>query len=369
VKLGVEAALVRGELVPGDVEVADGRIVAVGLARGPRGRVAIPGFVDLQVNGFGGVDFLSASSEDYAQAGEALLLTGVTAYQPTLITSAEETTVEALREIPAVSSGPRILGAHLEGPFLSPDRPGTHPLVHLRAPDVALLDRLLDAGHVTQMTLAPELSGADMLVERLRERGVAVSAGHTNATAPEAHHAFDLGVGGVTHVFNAMRPFRSRDPGIAGAALTRASIVIAMVVDGHHLAEETVRLIWACAAGRAALVTDAMAAAGTGGKSNGTFQLGDVEVAVEDGAAPMREDGTLAGTVLTMIEAVRNLHALGVPFEQAVGAATEVPARFLARGDVGFLEPGALADVVVLDDRLEIQSVLCSGRSDVVARD
>jgi N-acetylglucosamine-6-phosphate deacetylase len=369
VRLGVEAALVRGELVPGDVEVEDGRIAAVGLARGPRGRVAIPGFVDLQVNGYGGVDFLSASSDDYCRAGEALLLAGVTAYQPTFITSAASVTIEALRALPTDASGPRILGAHLEGPFLSPDRPGTHPLGHLRAPDVALLDRLLDAGVVTQMTLAPELPGADALVDRLRERGVAVSAGHTNATAPEANHAFDLGVGGVTHVFNAMRPFRSRDPGIAGAALTRAGVVIAMVVDGHHLADETVRLVWACAAGRVALVTDAMAAAGAGGGNGGTFQLGDVEVAVEDGAAPMREDGTLAGTVLTMIDAVRNLHALGVPFEQAVGAATEVPARFLARGDVGFLEPGALADVVVLDDRLEIQAVLCSGRSDVVARD
>jgi N-acetylglucosamine-6-phosphate deacetylase len=366
-RLGVEAALVRGELVPGDVDVEDGHVVAVGLGRGPRGRVAIPGFVDLQVNGYGGVDFLSASSDDYGRAGEALLLAGVTAYQPTFITSAEESTVEAFRALPAGAPGPRILGAHLEGPFLSPDRPGTHPLSHLRAPDVALLDRLLDAGAVTQMTLAPELPGADALVERLRERGVVVSAGHTNATAEEAGHAFDLGVGGVTHVFNAMRPFRSRDPGIAGAALTRGGVVIAMVVDGHHLADETVRLVWACAAGRVALVTDAMAAAGTGG-NGGTFQLGDVEVAVEDGAAPMRQDGTLAGTVLTMIEAVRNLHALGVSFEHAVGAATEVPARFLARGDVGFLEPGVQADVVVLDDRLEIQAVLCGGRSDVVAR-
>ena len=366
-RLGVEAALVRGELVVGDVDVEDDRIVGVGLAGGPRGLVAIPGFVDLQVNGYGGVDFLSASTDDYRRAGEALLLAGVTAYQPTFITSPEAATVEALRAMSTAEPGPRVLGAHVEGPFLSPDRPGTHPLEHLKAPDVALLDRLLDAGPVTQMTLAPELPGADALVARLRERGVAVSAGHTNATAEEAHHAFDLGVGGVTHVFNAMRPFRSRDPGIAGAALTRAGVVIAMVVDGHHLADETVRLVWACAAGRAALVTDAMAAAGTD-RNGGTFQLGDVEVAVEDGAAPKREDGTLAGTVLTMIDAVRNLHALGVPFEQAVGAATEVPARFLARGDVGVLEPGARADVVVLDDRLEIQTVLCAGRGDVVAR-
>jgi N-acetylglucosamine-6-phosphate deacetylase len=139
-----------------------------------------------------------------------------------------------------------------------------------------------------------------------------------------------------------------------------------MIVDGHHLADETVRLVWACAAGRVALITDAMAGAGVGG---GTFRLGDIEVEVGEGAAPMREDGTLAGTVLTMIDAVRNLHALGVPFEQAVGAATEVPARFLGRDDLGVLEPGGPGDVVVLDDRLELQAVLCTGAKDVVARD
>ena len=215
------------------------------------------------------------------------------------------------------------------------------------------------------MTLAPELAGADALIARLRERGVVVSAGHTNATAAEAHHAFDLGVSGLTHVFNAMRPFRSRDPGVAGAALTRPDVLVKMIVDGYHLADETVRLVWACAGGRIALITDAIAAAGAG---RGTFQLGEVEVEVAHGAAPMREDGTLAGTVLTMIDAVRNLHALGVPFEAAVGAATEVPARFLGRTDVGVLEPGGPADVVVLDDRLEILEVLCAGEADVVAR-
>jgi N-acetylglucosamine-6-phosphate deacetylase len=367
-RLGVEAALVRGELIPGDVEIEDGRIEAVGLKGGTRGNVAIPGFVDLQVNGYGGVDFLSATQGDYSRAGEALLLAGVTAYQPTFITSAETAVIDALHAMPDAASGPRILGAHLEGPFLSPERPGTHPLEHLRAPDLALLDRLLDAGNVTQMTLAPELPGADALIERLRERGVAISAGHTNATAADAEHAFDLGVGAITHVFNAMRPFRSRDPGIAGVALTRPDVVITMVVDGHHLADETVRLVWACATGRVALVTDAIAAAGTS-SNGGTYQLGDVEVEVGVNGAPTREDGTLAGTVLTMIDAVRNLHALGVPFEDAIGAATAVPARFLGRTDIGVLEPGAAADVVVLDDRLEIQSVLCMGPSDVVARD
>ena len=364
-RLGVEAALVRGELVAGDVEVEDRRIVAVGLKPAVRGQVAVPGFVDLQVNGYGGVDFLGASSADYARAGEALLLAGVTAYQPTFITSPEATILEALRAVPAGGPGPRVLGAHLEGPFLSAERPGTHPLAHRRDPDVALLDRLLDAGGVTEMTLAPELPGADSLVARLRERGVVVSAGHTNATAGEAHRAFDLGVTGLTHVFNAMRPFRSRDPGIVGAALTRPDVVVKLIVDGHHLADETVRVVWACAAGRIALITDAMAAAGAG---RGTFQLGEVEVEVASDRAPMREDGTLAGTVLTMIDAVRNLHALGVPFEAAIDAATVVPARFIGRDDVGVLEPGAPADVVVLDDRLEIVSVLCAGEAGVVAR-
>ncbi|MDE3130143.1 MAG: N-acetylglucosamine-6-phosphate deacetylase [Acidobacteriota bacterium] len=367
-RLGVEAALVRGELVPGDVEVDDGRVVDVGRLGGARGLIAIPGLVDIQINGYGGVDFLSAATEDYRVAGDALLLTGVTAYQPTFITAAEETMVEALRALPSERVGPRLIGAHLEGPFLSSERPGMHPAEHLRAPDLTLLERLLDAGHVTEMTLAPELPGADALIQRLRQRAVVVSAGHTNATAEEATHGFDLGIAGLTHVFNAMRPLRSRDPGVAGAALTRPDVIVKMIVDGYHLARETVQLVWACAAGRVALITDAMAAAGAGAGS-GIYRFGDVEVEVEAGAAPMLEDGTLAGSALTMIDAVRNLHALGVPFEQAVGAATGVPARLLGRQDVGVLEPGGVADIVVVDDRLEIQSVLCAGVDDVALRD
>jgi N-acetylglucosamine-6-phosphate deacetylase len=364
-RLGVEAALVRGELVPGDVEIDDGVVVDVGLAGGGRGHVAVPGFVDLQVNGFGGVDFLAASTDDYRRAGEALLQTGVTAYQPTFITAAESTIVEALRALPADGARPRILGAHLEGPFLSSERLGTHPSVHRRDPDVDLLERLLEGGRVTEMTVAPELPGAELVIRRLLECGVVVSAGHTNATAVEAHRAFDAGVSTATHLFNAMRPFRSRDPGVAGVALTRRDVFVQIIVDGHHLADETVRLVWSAAGGRTALVTDATAGAPDG---DGIYQLGDVEIEISDGP-PTREDGVLAGTVLTMIEAVRNVHALGISFEHAVGAATTVPARILGRADVGVLEPGGPADVVVLDDRLDIVNVLCAGDARVVARD
>jgi N-acetylglucosamine-6-phosphate deacetylase len=222
---------------------------------------------------------------------------------------------------------------------------------------------LLDVGRVTAMTLAPELPGADAVIRRLLERGVVVSAGHTNATAEQANDAFDLGISTVTHLFNAMRPFRSRDPGIIGVALTRPDVFVQLIVDGHHLADETVRLVWAAAAGRLALVSDATAGAAFGG---GSYQLGDVTIEVADGP-PTREDGVLAGTVLTMIDAVRNLHALGISFEDAVGAATLVPARIVGRPDLGILEPGAAADVVVLDDRLEIVNVVCAGEARVVA--
>jgi N-acetylglucosamine-6-phosphate deacetylase len=364
-RLGVEAALVHGELVAGDVDVVDGVVVDVGLAGGTRGRIAVPGFVDLQVNGFGGVDFLAAGTDDYVRAGEALLRTGVTAYQPTFITAAESTIVDALHALPVNGARPRILGAHLEGPFLSPERPGAHPPAHRRDPDLELLERLLAPGGVAEMTIAPELPGAGAVIRRLLERDVVVSAGHTNATAQESHDAFDVGVSTVTHLFNAMRPFRQRDPGIVGVALTRPDVIVQMIVDGHHLADETVRLAWAAARGRLALVTDATAGAANGG---GIYQLGDVEIET-DGGPPTREDGVLAGTVLTMIDAVRNLHALGIPFEEAIDAATAVPARILGRTDVGVLEPGSPADVVVIDDRLEIVHVLCAGEERVVARD
>jgi N-acetylglucosamine-6-phosphate deacetylase len=363
VRLDVQAALVRGELVPGDVEVHDGVVVEVGLPTTASGCVAVPGFVDLQVNGYGGVDFLSASAADYDVAGASLLEGGVTAYQPTFITAPESVLLDSLRAMPANGSSPQVIGAHVEGPFLSPERLGTHPLVHRRDPDLELLDRLLEAGRVTEFTLAPELPGADALIRRLLERGIVVSAGHTNATADQAHAAFDLGVSTVSHLFNAMRPFRSRDPGVVGVALTRPDVYLQMIVDGHHLADETVRLIWAAAGGRVALVSDATA--GAAGKA-GTYQLGDIEIEVSDGV-PLREDGVLAGTVLTMIDAVRNLHALGIPFEEAIGAATSVPAHILGRPDLGVLEPGGRADLVVLDDRLEIVRVHCGGDARVVA--
>jgi N-acetylglucosamine-6-phosphate deacetylase len=357
VRLGVQAALVDGVFVAGDVEVADGRVVGYGLPS-PNGRgVAVPGFVDLQVNGFGGVDFLDADAEGYERAGMALLETGVTAYLPTLITSPEGQLVAALREVPTAPARPRILGVHLEGPFLSPARLGTHVASARRDPDPVLLYRLLDAGPVRLMTLAPELPGADGLIDRLLARGVTVSLGHSDATAEQANAAFDRGARTVTHLFNAMRPFLHRDPGIAGAALARDDVVVQIILDGIHLAPEAALVAWRAAAGRLALVTDAITGAG---ESDGSYSFGSFDVEVHEGAVRGPE-GVLAGSVLTMIEAVRNLHALGVPLADAVEAATAVPARALGEPELGRLDVGLPADVVVLDDELAIERVLVGG--------
>jgi N-acetylglucosamine-6-phosphate deacetylase len=361
-RLGVAAALVDGALVPGDVEVAGGRIAAVGLGGSGRG-VAAPGFVDLQVNGFAGVDFMHADRDGYIRAGEAMLATGTTAYQPTFITAPEDELVAALRELPLDIEGPTVIGAHLEGPFISPRRLGVHPPAFQRAPDRALLARLLDAAAVTQMTLAPELPGARELIDLLLARGVVVSAGHSDASAAEAHLAFDRGVHTVTHVFNAMRPFLPRDPGIGFAALARPDVTVQLIADGHHLADETLLVAWAAARGRIALVTDAVAATGMG---DGDFALAGRRVISSEGVVRGPE-GQLAGSVLTMIDAVRTLHASGVPLEEALMAASSVPARIAGRPDLGRLAPGAPANVVVLDDTLEIVRVLLQG-GDRVAR-
>jgi N-acetylglucosamine-6-phosphate deacetylase len=356
-RLEVEAALVAGRLEPGDVEVVGGVVVRSGLAS-PGGRgIAVPGFVDLQVNGFAGVDFLDADAAGYRRAGEALLETGVTAYLPTFITAAEAQVISALGEVPGGGGGPRILGVHLEGPFLAEGRLGVHPPSARRDPDAELLERLLGSGPVRMMTLAPELPRADAIVDLLRARDVVVSFGHSDATAEEANAGFDRGVHTVTHLFNAMRPFHHREPGLAGAALARDDVVVQVILDGVHLAPETAELVWRAAGGRVALVTDATAGAGAG---DGSYTLGGIEVEVKSGVARDR-GGALAGSTLTMIEAVRNLHAFGAPLVDAVQAATGVPARVLGLSEIGRLGARLPADVVVLDDSLEIQRVLVAG--------
>ncbi len=331
-RIGVAAALVDGVRVAGDVRIEGGRIAEVGVAPAAPGGLAVPGLVDLQVNGAGGVDFLAAGATDHARAAAALAAEGVTAYRPTLISAPPGQTREALRE---AAGAP--LRAHLEGPFLSPRWPGAQPPEHLGALDPSLLGAEPAPGAVT---LAPELPGGLELVTALHARGIVIHLGHTDATAATAHAAFDRGARALTHAFNAHRRFGHRDPGPAGAALARDDVIVTAILDGAHLAPETEALLWRAARGRLCLISDG--------------------VAQTLGGRP-RPPGRLAGSTVPLIAGVRRLVALGAPLEEAVGAATAVPARLVPERPVGRLAPGLAADVCVLDDRLEVVRTLVAG--------
>jgi N-acetylglucosamine-6-phosphate deacetylase len=360
-RLGVRSALVDGVVVEGDVVVGDGRVLEVGVAPAGEHGLAVPGFVDLHINGIVGVDFLSTGVEGYRAAGVALAATGVTGYLPTFITSpmgdypqALAVAAEALADD---APGARVLGVHLEGPYLSPRWPGAHDPEQLRAPDTAEALALCDAGPVRMMTLAPELDGGLDLVEALAARGVVVSLGHTDADARTAGAAFDRGARAITHLYNAHRRWTARDPGVGGAALIRPGVTVQAIVDHVHLAPEAAYAAFLTARERFSLVTDAMEAAGQG---DGVYRLGRREVSVH-GARAELTDGLLAGSVLTMDAAVRNLHACGATLPEAVWAATGAPARLLGDPELGVLRVGARADVAVLDDDLRVVRTLVGG--------
>jgi len=360
-RLGVSQAKIEGEIIAGDVVIEGGLVAEVGVSPPGRKGLAVPGYIDLQVNGFAGVDFLAADADAYARAGVSLARTGVTAYQPTFISSplsAYEEALTVVRSLQPSPGGPRILGIHLEGPFINPTWAGAHDPLNARLPDLELAARLCDAGPVTYMTLAPELPGAVGLIDQLVARGIVVACGHCDADAPTAHAAFDRGARAVTHIYNAQRRWQPRDPGVSGAALVRSEVTVQAIVDLVHLAPEAALAAFLAARDRFAIVTDAIMAAGL---SDGSYVLGDRQVFVSEGAARL-VDGTLAGSVSTMDTAVRNLVSLGAELPDALDAASSVPAHLMGRPELGTLNPGTPADVVVLDDSLAVTRTLVSGR-------
>ncbi len=359
-RLGVSESLVAGHRVAGDVIIDKGAIAEIGASPpGPR-HTAVPGFIDLQVNGFAGTDFSSTDLDGYRRATAAMAASGVTAYQPTYIclpTEAYEPALAVAAEARGLAGAPRLIGVHLEGPFLSPTRIGAHDPANTRLPDLEWAAAMAATGVVSYTTIAPELPGALDLIRSFTDAGVIVALGHSDADAAVAAAGFDAGAEAVTHLFNAQRPWSHRDPGIAGAALVRDDITITIILDGNHLAPETVEMVRRTASGRIALITDAISAAG---QPPGEYKLGDRTVTTTGGVARL-EDGTLAGSLLTLDEAVRNFIDLGATIEEAVGAVTTVPAQLIGRPDLAALAPGTPADVTVLDDDLRVTRTLVSG--------
>ncbi len=361
--LGVAAALVDERVVPGDVRVEGGRVAAVGLPPARSG-LAAPGLVDLQVNGYVGVDLVHAGRLGWQEVARALARDGVAAFVANLVTSPLPATRAALDVAAAVVEAPRpgdarLLGAALEGPYLSPRRAGVHRVEHLRSPDVGELAALVQRAPVVAITLAPELPGVLDVVRWAVARDWLVSLGHSDCSAEQAHAAIDAGARTVTHLFNAMAPVAARDPGLAAVGLTRPEVGVQLVCDGAHLAPDAVRLAFAAAPGRWVLVTDAIAAAGLG---DGSYTVGEAAVQVSGGVA-RAAGGTLAGSATTLIGSVREAVRCGAALPAALAAASTRPARLLGRHGAGLsrLRPDDAADVLVLDDALDVVRVLRDG--------
>ncbi|MDQ1286714.1 MAG: N-acetylglucosamine-6-phosphate deacetylase [Actinomycetota bacterium] len=353
------------DLRPGWVRFDGSRVESVGAGAPPTAPdialpsgVLVPGLVDAQVNGGFGVDFAAADDGEWADVARALPATGVTSAVPTFITAPVDELAETLRRfgavrpsLDAVPQATRMLPAHVEGPFLSLRRRGAHRSEYLSDPAPEHVETLIEAGAAAggslgYLTLAPERQGAPAAVRRLVAAGVRVSIGHTDADEAAVHAAADAGATLVTHLYNAQRPFRHRDPGVVGAALVDDRLTCGLVVDGHHVHETAVRIAFTSKPGQIMLVTDAVAALGM---PEGSYELGGQEFTVRAGEPPRRADGTIAGGAGRLDDAISLTVAAGVPLKQAVEAATRVPAAAVGRPDLGRIAPGCPADLVWLD--------------------
>jgi N-acetylglucosamine-6-phosphate deacetylase len=356
-------------LDPGWVEVVGDRLAAVGEGPPPRqadvdlsGRVLVPGFVDLHVHGGGGASYTTGDQ------GEATRVVGFHRRHGTTTTMASLVTV-SLAELERAVGGLAELvvdgllaGIHLEGPWLSTAHCGAHDPGLLRSPDGSEVERLLGRGRgtVRMVTLAPELEGGLAAVRRIVEGGAVAAVGHTDATYAVTREALDAGATVGTHLFNAMRPVHHREPGPVVALLEDPRATVEVIADGVHVHPAMLRrAVTAKGPERVALVTDAMAAAGM---ADGDYELGGLDVQVVGGVARLAAGGALAGSTLTMDAAFRvAVHEAGLPLEDAARLASTTPAGVLGLGDVGAIEAGKRADLVVLDQDLRVAAVMAAG--------
>jgi N-acetylglucosamine-6-phosphate deacetylase len=370
----IAARLVLDDRVAaGRLGIRDGRIAAVelepddGLAgsSGPEaGPFIAPGFVDVHVHGFGGNDAMGGRDALDGMA-RALIRRGVTSFLPTAVTAP----LDALRGFAATvrewrpsaaPDGAEPVGFNLEGPFLAASRKGAHDATHLLAPSAvepALLEPLLDDLRV--ITVAPELPGALELIAALADRGVVVSLGHSAASFDEARRGYAAGARSTTHLLNAMTGLDHRAPGLALAALLDHAVATELIADGHHVARELWPLIARLKpASRLLLVSDALAIAGT---PAGRGWIGQLACEVVDGRAVLAGTETLAGSVIALDDAVRNLVRAGIALPPAVAAASTNPADLLGLTDRGRIAVGRRADLVELDDALRVRRVMRGG--------
>jgi N-acetylglucosamine-6-phosphate deacetylase len=338
--------------------------------------IVAPGYIDLHIHGSAGYDVMDDSPEALPEIERMLACHGVTAYLPTTVTAPIDSTLGALERLAdAIEEHEQVrnqargdsligraqpLGIHLEGPFISHVRRGVHAAEQLLAPKVEIFERFWQAarGRIRMMTIAPELDGALELIATAASRGVCVSLGHSDADFAAAERGVAAGARHATHTFNAMRPLGHRDPGIVGAVLTDRSLSVDLIADGIHLDPAIVKLI-AQAKGpeHTVLITDAVSATGM---PDGRYRLGSMAVDVNNGRC--ESAGKLAGSVLTMDRAVRNLGRFAEwDLATAIATASRNPARVLASNNKGVLAPGADGDFIVLDPQGNVLRTFIGG--------
>jgi N-acetylglucosamine-6-phosphate deacetylase len=352
VEAGRIAAMLPPAEVPADVARHD-----------LQGRLLLPGFIDAQVNGGGGVLFGDAPSvETLRTIAAAHARFGTTGFLPTLISGELPLIKAAIAAVDeAIAAGvPGVLGIHIEGPFLNPARKGIHDAANFRPLDDEAFELITARKRgVTMLTLAPEQTTPDWVAALVRA-GVIVSAGHTDASHAQVRAALDRGLTGFTHLFNAMSPLRAREPGAVGAALDDKASWCGIIADGHHVDPVSLRVALACkGAAKLMLVTDAMPSVGAATK---TFQLQGRTITVRDGVC-IAPDGTLAGCDLDMASAVRNaMRLMDVNLAEAVAMAGRNPAAFLGLGDdMGTIRSGQRANFAIADDELQVRETWIDG--------
>ena len=363
------------------VQIEDGRIVQIASRRERelqitgshldlRDTVLAPAYIDLHIHGGNSFDCMDDDSRALPSIESFLAKHGVGCYFPTTVTAPIDYTLHALERLAnAIESGAtetgsraRPLGIHLEGPFISHKRRGVHPEAELLKPDLKNFDKFWQAarGHIKILTIAPELEGAMELISEATRRGVCVSIGHTDADFATAQRAVESGARHATHTFNAMRPLGHRDPGVLGEVLTDDKVSADIIADGIHLDPSILKLFLAAkGAEKSVLITDAMAATGM---PNGHYHLGSLEVEVKDGKCTAGE-GTLAGSVLTLDKAVRNvMKYAGWELVKAVPLASANPAAVVGIRNKGVLETGCDADIVALDRMGNVRQTILAGK-------
>ena len=364
-RLLVDGSLVRGAVVVERGRIVDVRIGDAGSLPSPRldAEIVSPGLVDLQVNGGFGLE-VGADAGALRALAARLPSTGVTTFLPTAVSSraAEYRALAAAFASARGAAGARMPGLHLEGPLLSPGRAGAHREAEIAAARATLddvLDDLLATGDVRLVTVAPEQPGALTLIGRLRQAGVVVSVGHSDATFEQAVAAIDAGATLTTHLYNAMSPLHHRAPGVVGAALTDDRVTVMLIADGVHVHPAALNVaLRAKGPERIALVTDAIAAAGA---PPGRFALAGVEV-ISDGKSARLADGTLAGSTLTMDRAVRMISGVaGARLEDALAMASSVPAAAIGLADTGRIAVGRSADLTLWSAALEVTATIVAG--------